>query len=155
LEKTDELENVKGTTLSAFLLHARALLDLADAIITITDKHKRDEMMEELRHAMGEKGPARVPGVGASLTEDLALVTKITSGIVSVCATVAGITAKLAGEGAEAAKCFAIAGKVASKAGPILSVIEVIHGVFVTANPKANAVKKEEAGRDIALGGVG
>ncbi len=153
LEEHNEL--VKGTTLLATLQHAKSVLSLVDAIITISDPQKIAELEEELKRSLDEGGLAGVAGVGSGITEILSLGIKLTGGTVSICATVAGVAAKAAGLGEEAAKCFAVAGEVGGKITFVLSAAEVVHGVFVLIDPNASAEKKAEAGRDIVLGGLG
>lgn len=123
----------------------QGVLNLADGWLTLND----EELQREL--AKNHEGPL---GRAKTFTELIKVIVELTSGGVTLTATLGAAIAKATGETATAAAAMEVAGSVGSALGSVVSAVEIVHGIFVLLDSESTREQKERAVVGIAQGGA-
>lgn len=133
----------KGHKLTAgSLVQLQATLWLVDGFLTLSD----EEFQHELKHVQGVFN-----GV-ATYSELVKVATELLGTSLVTTASFAGVLAKLAGDSSSAALCAGVARSAGMAFGKVIAGVEIVHGIFVLADPHASAQKKMDAAAGVASG---
>lgn len=119
-------------------------LTLLDALLLLSD--------DELRQRYDEA--STIIGKATDFTELLKGVVAFTGGCMGIVGSLTGMLARIAGMPDAASLASAFAAEVAWKLGPILTAIEVAHGILVLIDSRSGTQEKVDASVDVASGAL-